>query len=395
MYSKSDAACVECDTCRKLYTPKNFVCHTHKYESHTRHWGFDSANWRVYLKAVSSTHDKTSSSNSSSASSSSSVLSDIKISNKDNIAANAAVSKSTACSGAYNEEFELFKQKFLSRSQSPTPSSHNSSSSSSSSSINTTTPPSNTSNGSSSSSSSSKRKSLSDMETTAAAAAESSINESSTSSNVTNTSTSSTTSLTAGSRQLPVPQAAASTYSLLGKTREHSAGSIENLNMEQRAPIILHPHHQYLASAHPHPHQQQQQQQQQSNSNSNTINSNLIHINKKLNSLHSSQQHLQHSTSNGHNAGMSLNDLNNHLMSSQTKAMMLSGGQQLQQQQQQNDMKSLPSPLLGNGDSIKNSNNKSNGEHRLLNGLLSKPLNNNNTTNNNNNSSSANEFSNR
>lgn len=99
MYSKSEAACVECDTCRKLYTPKNFVCHTHKYESHTRHWGFDSANWRVYLKAVNVT--------------SSSVLSDIKISNKDNIAANTAKSSAASQASGYNEEFEVFKQKFL------------------------------------------------------------------------------------------------------------------------------------------------------------------------------------------------------------------------------------------------------------------------------------------
>ena len=116
MYAKSDSACVECDTCRKLYTPKNFVCHTHKYESHTRHWGFDSANWRVYLKLVDGSKSASSAgslsakagvdlNNNSSGEGKSNVLNDIKVSNKDNIAAN-----SKSC--PLQEEFELFKQKF-------------------------------------------------------------------------------------------------------------------------------------------------------------------------------------------------------------------------------------------------------------------------------------------
>jgi hypothetical protein len=116
MYAKSDSACVECDTCRKLYTPKNFVCHTHKYESHTRHWGFDSANWRVYLKLVDGSRPVSSAVGAAKASADandngevkSNVLNDIKVSNKDNIAAN---SKSN---DKLQEEFELFKQKFLS-----------------------------------------------------------------------------------------------------------------------------------------------------------------------------------------------------------------------------------------------------------------------------------------
>lgn len=310
MYSKSDAACVECDTCRKFYTPKNFVCHTHKYESHTRHWGFDSANWRVYLKPVNSS--------SNSSEKTSTVLGDIKISNKDNIAANAVAAKQSN-SSSYNEEFELFKQKFQSRSQSPT--------------INATpsslllTPPNLAIGGAF------KRKSLSDLDI-----------ESSTS----------TPSLTRHSSNLN----ASSSFSSLNKIRDHSNGSIENLNTDNRS-SLTNQHHQ---SHHHHPHPQlnhQHHHNHHSNNNSiNNINTNLIHINKKLNSLHH-----QNNSSNNNNNGLSLNDLNNHLMSSQGKNFT-----------NQHDLKSNNINC-----DVKSSNSgKSNGEHRLLNGLLSKPLNNSN-----------------
>ena len=95
LYVKPDAACVECDSCHRLYTPRNFVCHTHKYETHTRHWGFDSANWRVYLKLAANQ------SSSSSGVESGSVLTD-----KSNFEKNATQ--------ATHEDFELFKKKFLS-----------------------------------------------------------------------------------------------------------------------------------------------------------------------------------------------------------------------------------------------------------------------------------------
>lgn len=129
MYSRSDSACVECDTCRKLYTPKNFVCHTHKYETHTRHWGFDSSNWRIYLKLANTPSLTTEESTKS-------VLTDLKISNKDNIAANQNIINNNNSNNSnqvtsqnqntnsenkekekllsiQEEEFELFKQKFL------------------------------------------------------------------------------------------------------------------------------------------------------------------------------------------------------------------------------------------------------------------------------------------
>jgi aspartyl-tRNA synthetase len=95
-----------------LYTPKNFVCHTHKYESNTRHWGFDSSNWRIYLKlANSSTLDTKSTTTTTATTNNGNVLNDIKISNKDNIAANSI--KSNNVQNLVNEEFEHFKKKFL------------------------------------------------------------------------------------------------------------------------------------------------------------------------------------------------------------------------------------------------------------------------------------------
>lgn len=112
LYSRYDSACVECDTCKKLYTPKNFVCHSHRYESHTQHWGFDSANWRLYLKLASTgaahvaTTEDTAANNESAG-----ILSDIKISNKDNIAANNT--SGSQKTNPLHEEFEQFKKKFL------------------------------------------------------------------------------------------------------------------------------------------------------------------------------------------------------------------------------------------------------------------------------------------
>lgn len=106
LYARSDSACVECDTCHKFYTPKNFVCHSHKYESNIRHWGFDSENWRIYLKLANSSANIASSQ--SAEQHNSNILSDK--SNKDNIAANMAANNK---SSIQQEEFEQFKKKFL------------------------------------------------------------------------------------------------------------------------------------------------------------------------------------------------------------------------------------------------------------------------------------------
>lgn len=51
LYTNKSAKCVECVECRSGFSPQQFVCHVHKQFSENRivHWGFDSANWRVYL----------------------------------------------------------------------------------------------------------------------------------------------------------------------------------------------------------------------------------------------------------------------------------------------------------------------------------------------------------
>ncbi len=117
MYSRSDSACVECDTCHKLYTPKNFVCHSHRYESHTRHWGFDSGNWRAYLKLASGGAGMCVPTESAANKNGiSGILSDIKVSNKDNIAAN--LGSDGGRKSAMHEEFENFKKKFLNKDES-------------------------------------------------------------------------------------------------------------------------------------------------------------------------------------------------------------------------------------------------------------------------------------
>jgi hypothetical protein len=349
MYSKSDAACVECDTCRKFYTPKNFVCHTHKYESHTRHWGFDSANWRVYLKPVNSSSSSSSSSEkttTTTTTTATTVLSDIKISNKDNIAANVAsstASKHSTLSSSYNEEFELFKQKFQSRSQSPPSSRHTTPSQ-------LLTPP-NSTNGSGSSSSS-KRKSLNDLDA-----------ESVPSSYLNSTSLTRHHSSTGASN-------ANGSFSSMNKIRDHSNGSIENLNTDNRSSLISHHNNNNHHHSSLHTHHHQHQHPHPHHHHHNNINTNLININKKLNSLH----HQNNNNVNSTNGLSSLNDLNNHLISSQGKNFS-----------NQHDLKSNNNFDTKNStSSSSNNNNKSNGEHRLLNGLLSKPLNN-----------SSNEFSNR
>lgn len=50
LYTLSDAKCIKCLDCLGLFSPREFVCHSHKaLENRTCHWGFDSGNWRSYL----------------------------------------------------------------------------------------------------------------------------------------------------------------------------------------------------------------------------------------------------------------------------------------------------------------------------------------------------------
>nr|CAI5832402.1 unnamed protein product [Callosobruchus analis] len=52
LYTSLGARCIECGDCRAAFSPQQFVRHVHRRpENRTVHWGFDSANWRLYLKA--------------------------------------------------------------------------------------------------------------------------------------------------------------------------------------------------------------------------------------------------------------------------------------------------------------------------------------------------------
>lgn len=49
LYSYKEPACIQCVQCLGMFSPQKFVCHVHKQENSTLHWGFDSTNWRAYL----------------------------------------------------------------------------------------------------------------------------------------------------------------------------------------------------------------------------------------------------------------------------------------------------------------------------------------------------------
>ena len=47
----ADSRCIECLECEGLFSPQKFVGHSHSTEEiRTCHWGFDSANWKIYLR---------------------------------------------------------------------------------------------------------------------------------------------------------------------------------------------------------------------------------------------------------------------------------------------------------------------------------------------------------
>ncbi|XP_051990152.1 ski-like protein [Xyrauchen texanus] len=50
-YVQLDAPCIQCMECQLLFSPQNFVMHSHKSpDKRTCHWGFDSAKWPYYLQ---------------------------------------------------------------------------------------------------------------------------------------------------------------------------------------------------------------------------------------------------------------------------------------------------------------------------------------------------------
>ncbi|XP_076828318.1 ski-like protein [Brachyhypopomus gauderio] len=58
-YVQPDSPCVQCVECQLLFSPQNFVMHSHKSpDKRTCHWGFDSAKWSCYLQ-LSRRHEGT------------------------------------------------------------------------------------------------------------------------------------------------------------------------------------------------------------------------------------------------------------------------------------------------------------------------------------------------
>ncbi|XP_066536841.1 ski-like protein isoform X2 [Hoplias malabaricus] len=50
-YSQTHAPCIRCLECQLLFSPQNFVMHSHRSpDKRTCHWGFDSAKWPCYLQ---------------------------------------------------------------------------------------------------------------------------------------------------------------------------------------------------------------------------------------------------------------------------------------------------------------------------------------------------------
>ncbi|EUB55554.1 Ski oncogene [Echinococcus granulosus] len=52
LYNSVTSPCIVCRTCNKLFSPQDFVGHTHSVNESDGccHWGFDSTNWRSYLQ---------------------------------------------------------------------------------------------------------------------------------------------------------------------------------------------------------------------------------------------------------------------------------------------------------------------------------------------------------
>lgn len=52
LYVEASSKCLECRTCHRMFAPDQFVGHTHTVTevANLNHWGFDSTNWRCYLR---------------------------------------------------------------------------------------------------------------------------------------------------------------------------------------------------------------------------------------------------------------------------------------------------------------------------------------------------------
>ncbi|THD29054.1 hypothetical protein D915_000113 [Fasciola hepatica] len=60
LYTEPTAKCIECQTCHRLFAPDQFVGHTHTVTEvdNLNHWGFDSNNWRCYLRLYTGRHGR-------------------------------------------------------------------------------------------------------------------------------------------------------------------------------------------------------------------------------------------------------------------------------------------------------------------------------------------------
>ncbi|CAL8080377.1 unnamed protein product [Calicophoron daubneyi] len=52
LYVEPNSKCIQCQTCHRFFAPDQFVGHTHTVTEvdNLNHWGFDSNNWRCYLR---------------------------------------------------------------------------------------------------------------------------------------------------------------------------------------------------------------------------------------------------------------------------------------------------------------------------------------------------------
>lgn len=58
MYKTPNSQCIQCEQCHFVYSPQNFVTHSHRTdENKVCHWGFDSSNWRLFVKLVKNLKD--------------------------------------------------------------------------------------------------------------------------------------------------------------------------------------------------------------------------------------------------------------------------------------------------------------------------------------------------
>lgn len=59
LYLSEQSECIQCLTCFEVFSPTEFVCHSHENDTETLtvHWGFDPDNWRSYIQPVEDNYD--------------------------------------------------------------------------------------------------------------------------------------------------------------------------------------------------------------------------------------------------------------------------------------------------------------------------------------------------